>query len=156
MSRAVRIRIQSVRVAPLHRNRCGDALDRLDARHFINRHRVRVSLKIQIRSLLVSLTNELHLLIKHLLAFLFRVEPILAAVRLKVRFLQIAADLTDRYRRHDSSLDDFVGQLTMRPAVRSVAPSFRRGSQATAKICVTCSPVNVPGAPLRGASLSTC
>jgi len=101
----------------LHRNLRRDALDRLDAGHFINRDRVRIVLEIQAWRLLICLANELHLLIKHLLVLLFCVEPVLTAVRLKVRFLQIATDLTDRYRGHNLTLDGFFGQLTMRPIV---------------------------------------
>jgi hypothetical protein len=34
-------------------------------------------------------------------------------------------------------------------------PERSEGSQAQARICVTCSGVNLPGLPLRGASLRT-
>jgi len=70
---------------------------------------MRIGLKIQLWSVQVGLENRLHLLYKKHWVLRIRVQPILTSMGLKIGVLQITADLTDRDRGDDLSLNDFVG-----------------------------------------------
>ena len=63
------------------------------------------------------LANGVNLLLEEFFIFLFLVEPILAAVRLKISVLEVNTHLADRNGRYDLSRDDLVGYLAMRPKV---------------------------------------
>ena len=85
-------------LAGLHRDRRGDSLERLKARHLVHRYGVCILLEIQVRCLQISLANGLYLLFEDLGIFFLGVEPILATVRLQFGLGQISANLADRDR----------------------------------------------------------
>ena len=83
------------------------------------------------------------------------VQPIPALVGLQGGRAEEAAHLGRRDRRDDAPLDDLVGPVAGPSSGYGPAAHFSGGSQATARIWVTCSGVNLPGRPGRGASLRT-
>ena len=86
--------------------------------------------------------------------FLGGVEPIPALMWLQRGLAQVAVDLDGEI---DATMPRWITSSVSSWAVQWVIgrPDFSGGSQATAKIWVTCSGVNLPGAPGRGSSPRT-
>lgn len=172
--------LDSFRLARLHRNCVGDTFESLKPGHFVNAHRVRIRLEIQVRaagphragcrweqlpravvpkiprmslrSFPPRLTDrQLPPVSKNSFIFLGCVQPVLASMRLSFRSSQVSAHLTGRDRRNDFPFDAFIAQFGVRPLGNRTSG----GSQAIAMMSVICSAVNFPKTPLRGASLST-
>lgn len=67
----------------LHRDGDSNPFQRLKSRHFIDADRVRIRLKIQLRSLTSRLTDDFDLSLKNGVILLCGVQPVLAAMRLQ-------------------------------------------------------------------------
>ena len=116
----------SFRLTGLHRNRFGDAFQSLQARHLIDAHRMRIRLKIQVRSVSPRLADNLHLRLKNIGIFLGCVQPVLAAMRLKIRLCELTTDLTGRDARDDTTLLRFIRQFAMSPVIDRAIRVLRR------------------------------
>jgi hypothetical protein len=110
----------------LHRDRLGDPLQGLNARHLIHGYGVDMLLKIQPRGLQIGLANDLDLLLEDLGIFLFGVEPILAAMWLQFGLNQIPADLANRNGGHYRPMDNFICQFALGPAIDRPSGLIRR------------------------------
>jgi len=102
-------------LAGRHRNRVSNAFGCLKTRHLIDADDVRVFLAKQAVGGLPDAADFFHLSFKRLAIFLFRVEPILAAMRLQPSRPQEPPNAADGNFRHDFSLYNFVGKFAGRP-----------------------------------------
>ena len=117
--------LDAFRPSGLHRNRFGDAFQSLEARHFVNAHRVRIGLKIQLRSFSPRLTDNFHLCLKNGVVLFGCVQPVLAAMRLKFGRSEVTADLAGRDRRNNFSFDGFISQFGVSPFGNGTTRKFR-------------------------------
>ena len=101
-------KLNSFRMARLHRDRFRNPLQCLNAGHFVGADGVRIALEMQFRSFQIRLAHNLNLSLEHVRILLLCVEPVPAAMRLQRGTAEIPVDLRGRDGFDDSPLRRFV------------------------------------------------